>query len=88
LGLLLSQQGGTFATSSAAPQGDKPIWRVIWKCKIPLKVRIFAWRALSCGLATEVNKTRPHIPVSGVCRVCGHGFGSRNEKAKRKSFFE
>jgi hypothetical protein len=29
LGLRLSQQGGTFATSSAAPKGYKPIWKVI-----------------------------------------------------------
>jgi hypothetical protein len=63
VGLRLSQQGGTFATSSAAPLGDKPIWKVIWKCKIRLKVRIFAWKALVEGLAMEVNKRRRHIPV-------------------------
>jgi hypothetical protein len=63
VGLRLSQQRGTFATSSAAPLGDKPIWKVIWKCKIPLKVRIFAWKALVEGLAMEVNKRRRHIPV-------------------------
>jgi hypothetical protein len=69
LGLQLSQQGSALAASSAAPLGDKPIW----KCKVRLKVGIFAWKALAGGLATDANKKRRHIPVSGVCKVCWHG---------------
>jgi hypothetical protein len=72
LGLRLTQQRSQGATSSNAPFGYKPIWKLLWKCKIPPKVRIFAWKALSGGLATEANKRRRHIPVSGVCRICGH----------------
>jgi hypothetical protein len=72
LGLWLTQHGSQWATSSAAPYGDKPVWKLIWSCKIPLKVQIFALKALSSGLATEANKKRMHIPVSGVCRICGH----------------
>jgi hypothetical protein len=52
--------------------GDKPIWKKIWKCNIPEKMRIFAWKALSNGLATEENKRRHHMPVSGICRICGN----------------
>jgi hypothetical protein len=59
-------------TSSSVPFGDKSVWKKIWKCKVPLKVRIFAWKSLSNGLATEANKKRRHIPVSGQCRICGH----------------
>jgi hypothetical protein len=73
LGLRLSQQGLAFATSSDVPLGDKAIWKLIWQCKIPLKLKIFAWKALAGGLATELNKHRRHIPISGGCRVCGHG---------------
>jgi Zn finger protein HypA/HybF involved in hydrogenase expression len=52
--------------------GDKPIWKKIWRCNVPPKVRIFAWKALSNGLATEANNKRRHIPISGECRICGH----------------
>jgi hypothetical protein len=50
----------------------KPIWKLLWKCKIPPKVRIFAWKALLGGLAREANKRRRHIPVSGACQICEH----------------
>jgi hypothetical protein len=72
---LLDRRPGDFlawATFSAAPFGDKTIWKLLWKSKIPIKVRIFAWKALSDGLATEMNKMRRHILVSGVCQICGH----------------
>jgi hypothetical protein len=47
------------------------MWNLVWSCKIPLKVQIFAWKALSDGLATEANKERMHILVSGGFRICG-----------------
>jgi hypothetical protein len=72
LGLRLSHQGQQSASTSSAPFGDKPIWKVVWKCKVPLKVQIFAWKALSGGLATEAIKKRRHIPVFVACRICGH----------------
>jgi hypothetical protein len=59
-------------TSSSVPFGDKSVWKKIWKCKVQLKVRIFAWKSLSNGLAIEANKKRRHIPVSSQCRICGH----------------
>jgi hypothetical protein len=58
---------------SNAPLGDKRIWKKIWKCNIPEKVRIFAWKALSNALATEMNKKRRHFPLTGLCQVCGNG---------------
>jgi hypothetical protein len=33
LGLRLSYQGQQSASTSSAPFGDKPIWKVLWKCK-------------------------------------------------------
>ena len=71
IGLQLAQQDQVVGASSTAAQGDKPIWKKIWSCNIPEKVRIFAWKALSNALATEDNKIRHHMPVSGLCRICG-----------------
>ena len=39
---------------------------------MPEKIRIFIWKALSNGLATEYNKKIRHIPCTGACRICGH----------------
>ena len=72
VGLRLAQLDQQGAASSSAPFGDKPIWKQLWKCKVPLKVRIFAWKVVSGGLATEGNKRRRHLPVSGQCQICGH----------------
>jgi hypothetical protein len=65
LGLRLSQSGRWRATTSSSPLGDKPIWKKLWKCNVPEKVRIFAWKSLSGVLAIEGIKKRRHIPVSG-----------------------
>jgi ribonuclease HI len=72
LGLAIQQQGHEGGTSSGAPQGDKPVWKKLWKCGVPEKVRIFAWKAVANGLATEDNKVRRGMKVSGRCRICNH----------------
>jgi hypothetical protein len=40
IGLRLVQQETTIGASSTAPLGEKPIWKKIWKCNVPEKVRI------------------------------------------------
>jgi hypothetical protein len=71
LGLSLVHQERDNEALSAAPVGNKPIWKTIWKSNVPEKVRIFAWRAVHNALATKVNKHRRHMPVSGMCMACG-----------------
>jgi hypothetical protein len=73
LGLRLVERDRPAAASSSAPLGDRPIWKKLWKLNVPEKVRIFAWKVLSNGLATEENKRRRHIPVDGSCQICGQG---------------
>ena len=36
----------------------------------PPKVKNFAWKAASDALATEDNKKRRKIKVTGVCKIC------------------
>jgi hypothetical protein len=35
---------------------SRNIWNLIWRCKVPNKIRIFAWRCASDNLATKKNK--------------------------------
>jgi hypothetical protein len=71
LAMSLMQQEQGCVASSNSPVGDKPIWKLIWKSQVPEKVRIFAWRAVHGALATEENKRRRGIHVTGICLVCG-----------------
>ena len=43
----------------------------IWSAKVPPKVKTFAWKAASEALATEANKLKRGIHVTGICNICG-----------------
>ena len=47
-----------------------PVWKGLWKLKIPSKVKIFAWRALHSILPLNGILAIRHIPVSGACTTC------------------
>lgn len=57
--------------SSLHPEGEQSIWNFIWRAKVPLKIRITAWKAMSGALATEQNKLFRHLGTTDRCRVCG-----------------
>jgi hypothetical protein len=59
------------ATSSSRDPGDRSIWDVIWKTKIPDKVKIFGWRVATNSLATKHNAFKRTIAVDDVCEICG-----------------
>ena len=52
------------------PEGDRSIWNYVWRAKVPLKMRITAWKAASGALATDQNKLYRHIGTTDCCRVC------------------
>jgi hypothetical protein len=58
------------AASSDNPDGQNVCWTKIWRSSVPPKVKIFAWKVASNGLATEENKLRRHIRVTGYCNIC------------------
>lgn len=59
------------AGSSARPNGERPIWKKLWKLPIPQKVKVFAWRVAHNGLATQANKIARKIAVISACALCG-----------------
>ena len=60
-------QGAT----SRAPDGQRAIWKSLWGCPVPQKVRIFAWKLVTNSLATWDNKHRRNMEVSNICIICG-----------------
>jgi hypothetical protein len=59
--------------SSTRPAGERPVWRLIWHCPVPPKVRTLAWKIASNGLATEANMHRRGMETLPTCKICGTG---------------
>ena len=57
--------------SSSVINEERRLWDVIWKAKVPQKIRIFAWRAATNSLAVQVNSVNLHQTVLGLCTICG-----------------
>ena len=55
---------------SRAPDGRRAIWKLIWGCPAPPKVRVFAWRVVTNSLATWANKASRHLELTDICPLC------------------
>jgi ribonuclease HI len=58
-------------TTSRAPDGHRAIWKALWGCPAPQKVRIFAWKLATNALATWDNKHKRNMETSNICVLCG-----------------
>jgi hypothetical protein len=57
--------------SSTNPDGSRALYKEVWSAKVPPKVRIFAWRLLHDGLATQCNRMKCTLTDDATCLVCG-----------------
>ncbi|CAN1821825.1 hypothetical protein LINPERHAP1_LOCUS29697 [Linum perenne] len=48
-------------------------WREVWKLRIPVKVRHFAWRLCRGAFPLRVLLRRRHLNVPGECGLCNTG---------------
>ena len=46
------------------------VWKVLWKLKVPNKIKVFGWRACCNILPTRVNLTRKQIIEDNKCEAC------------------
>lgn len=60
-------------SSSSSDPNDRSIWDLIWKSRVPGKVRIFGWRVATNTLATKENKWKRTLEVDATCSICGNG---------------
>jgi hypothetical protein len=51
----------SMCAASRAPDGRRNVWDTVWRCPAPPKVRVFAWRVATNGLATWDNKLKRNI---------------------------
>ncbi|RLN33042.1 hypothetical protein C2845_PM03G01330 [Panicum miliaceum] len=60
-----------WASPSSSRDGERKLWVNVWAAPVPEKIKIFAWRLASNGLATMQNKKNRRMEVDGTCRLCG-----------------
>jgi hypothetical protein len=61
------------AASLGSPSAINPVWKILWKLKIPSKVKIFCWNALHGSLPLKSILANRHIGNSGQCPICTQG---------------
>jgi hypothetical protein len=57
--------------SSSEANGSRGIWNLVWKAEVPLKVRIFAWKAATASLAVRSGLHRRMPNFDPICAICG-----------------
>ena len=67
----LKENSGLQVSSSTSDAGDHSIWDLIWKSKVPNKIKLFAWRVAMSTLATKANRHKRTITHDGICTICG-----------------
>ncbi|PNT74837.1 hypothetical protein BRADI_1g22902v3 [Brachypodium distachyon] len=72
LALDLSMGEGN-GSSSSSPDGNRKIWDVIWRCNVPPKVRVFAWKLTTSSLAVQANRCKRIKNTKPTCEICGMG---------------
>ncbi|KAL4625871.1 hypothetical protein ACB092_05G056600 [Castanea dentata] len=65
---------------------EKNIWAVIWKLRLPNKLKVFRWRACHDTLPTSKNLTRRKV-LLGLC-IVGLCYGSRHLGRKHSKIAE
>jgi ribonuclease HI len=60
-------------TGQGSPSSSNPVWKNLWKMKVPSKVKIFCWNALHGSLPLKSILVNRHVGTSGQCPVCFQG---------------
>jgi hypothetical protein len=51
--------------------GERDLWRLIWKAKVPPKVRVFGWKLATNTLGVQVRRCRRKMDILPTCSICG-----------------
>ena len=49
---------------------NHPVWKKIWRLKMPCKVKIFIWRCLHNSIPFRSTLANRHIPINDECPWC------------------
>ncbi|KAK6141372.1 hypothetical protein DH2020_024889 [Rehmannia glutinosa] len=63
---------GLVHSHASSSCGVNPVWKKIWKLRIPHRTQLFFWRCLSQSVATFDNLQLHHLESSDPCCFCDH----------------
>ena len=61
------------ASTSSSMDGGRRAWKHLWSTPVPQKIKNFAWKLATEGLATMQNRKRRNLESDSTCRLCGRG---------------
>lgn len=65
---------GTLPFQSKSP--DVKLWNILWRMRIPPKIRIFMWRAVRDLIPSQANLGVRHVVFGGSCFLCNFYYAS------------
>ena len=68
---MIKRNSTSGASASNSEAGVRNLWDMIWKAKVPEKIKIFGWRTATNSLATKLNTCRRTITTDSICSLCG-----------------
>lgn len=57
---------------------EEPIWRLIWKCKVPPRIKTFLWKFQHKVMPTKSLLQHKGINVNPICSWCGSALEEQN----------
>ncbi|KAL2930750.1 hypothetical protein RDABS01_036160, partial [Bienertia sinuspersici] len=67
---IAQQEKGSAGPAFSSDQRDE-VWDKVWRAKVPLKIKIFAWKSIHYGLAVRCNLAKKGMEVDPICPRCG-----------------
>ncbi|KAL6550592.1 hypothetical protein OROMI_021080 [Orobanche minor] len=68
---------GFYEAPDNMSEADRKSWSsLVWNVPIPPKARVFGWRAFNNLIPTAANLRSHHVPVDGICSLCGDRWAS------------
>lgn len=71
LALHNSMQAQDRGATSVRLDGARPSWKVTWKCPVPPKIRVLAWKICRNAISTQLNLARRAMATTSLCPICG-----------------
>ena len=65
-------------STSSSSNSLRPLWKTIWKLKVPYKILFFMWKIFSNALPTFDNLFKRNCSKTNLCMICKSGAESFN----------
>nr|XP_051228987.1 uncharacterized protein LOC127346758 [Lolium perenne] len=57
--------------SSSRPDGERPLWNLIWSTKVPPKLKTFCWKLATNSLGVQTLRCNRNMDILPTCSICG-----------------